>query len=55
MYPRYEQGHTLVDGFIDLEDFYLDNEEEPDLAEIVPLFKPFDDMPKFRVRNLQRV
>ena len=25
--PKYVQGNTIVAGFIDLEDFYLDHEE----------------------------
>lgn len=45
----------IADGFIDLEDLYLEHEEETDLDELVPLYRPFEDLPKFRVRNLQRV
>lgn len=54
-YPKFNAAHSLADGFIDLEEFYFDNEEEPELADLVPLYKPFDDMPKFRVKNLQKV
>lgn len=42
-------------NFIDTEDFYLENEDEGDLAELVPLLKPFSDLSKFRVKNLQRL
>ncbi len=55
LYPKFSPDNAIVSGFIDLEDFYLDNEEETDLAELIPLYKPFEDLPKFRVRNLQRV
>ena len=41
--------------FIDLEDFYIDNEDEADLSELVPLLKPLDDLPRFRMKNLQRL
>ena len=54
-YPRFNAAHSIVDGFIDLEEFYFDSEEEPELADLVPLYKPFDDMPKFRVKNLQKI
>jgi DNA repair ATPase RecN len=53
-YPKYDSQHAIVSEFIDLEDFYLDNEEETELAEMVPLLKPFDNETRFRVKNLQR-
>lgn len=55
-YPTRLSGSLLVDGFIDLEELYLENEgEEGDLADSVPLLRPFSDLPKFRARNLQRL
>ena len=53
-HPKYEEGKSIVASFIDLEDYYFDHEDENDLSELVPLLKPLDDIPRFRVKNLQR-
>ena len=55
-YPCRTTTNLIADSFIDMDEFYLEHDdEEADLADAVPLLRPFSDLPKFRVKNLQRL
>lgn len=55
-YPSRNSSSFIADSFIDLEELYLENDDEDtDLSECVPLLRPFSDLSKFKVKNLQRL
>lgn len=45
----------LADDFIDIEELYLEYDNEADMLESIPLLRPFSDLVKFRLKNLQRL
>lgn len=55
-YPTHSSGAHIADIFIDLEDFYLEHDDDDqDIADFVPILRPFSDLAKFKMRNLQRL
>ena len=55
-HPVYHRDTVVSQEFIDLEEFYLENDnEELDLVELVPLLRPFNDLARFRTKNLQKL
>ncbi len=55
-YPTYTPNFMIADSFIDMEDFYLEyDDDDQDISDHVPILKPFSDLSKFRLKNLQRL